>query len=229
MSGESPGRTAVQTCGSESALKVAAELLVHLVHTLVQIIRNLLEGIEILNVIRALDNRVVQCAVIGKQCLVVDDAVCFIAVCDRNGLVIRFDVQGVIRNVLVKIGVTEVIQVIFPCRNVVRIADVEDGRSFALCHFRLECCSVLSVRSCKNSYVAAKIIVLGSQFLPGLICLGLEVQKINSSAIDCSRVSRFCRCCRSLGCCRCCSFGCCRAGFGRRRVTALGATACQYC
>ena len=199
VSGESPGRTIVKTCGSKCFGEAGSELLIDLIDAAVDVIRNLLQGIKILDVIDRGDNGVVHRAVILEDRLVVDDAVALIAVCNAGNLSVVLDCKALVGQVLVDLGILEIVGVIIPGCSIGGRADVEDGRSFALCHLGLKRCSILTVSCGKNGNISAESVVGRCQILPRFIRLRLEVQKINSCIRD------FCIC---RGCVRSCLRGC---------------------
>ena len=96
MSGESPGRTVIKTCGSKCACELIAELFIDRVDLAVDILGNFDESIKILDVVRRRNDRAVHCAVVFYDRLVVDDAVAFIAVRYRSDLAVILDAERLV-------------------------------------------------------------------------------------------------------------------------------------
>ena len=96
MSGESPGRTVIKTCGSKCASQLIAELLIDRVNLAVDVLSDFDQSIKILDIVRRRDNCAVHCAVVFYDRLVVDDAVAFIAVRYRSDLAVILDAERLV-------------------------------------------------------------------------------------------------------------------------------------
>ena len=199
MSGESPGGGIIQSCGCESACQVVAELVVDVILACLNIVCHGLQLVKAVNVIDRGNNRVVHGAVVIQDGLVYDDAVCLVAVRDSGNLSVVIYIQGMIGYMVVKIGILQIVGVVIPGLGICGRANIEDGRSLALCHLGLQRGGILSVCSGKDIDLYAGLIGVGlCQILPCLVCFRFEVQQVNLS------VSGRCLCCavRCHICCR---------------------------
>ncbi len=157
--------------------EVGAELIVDLVHSLVDVVSDSLQGVEAVDLIDGGDNGVVHRAVVLEDGLVVDDAEALIAVCNGGNLAVVLDCQGLVGQMIVEGRILQIVGVVIPGLGIGCRADVEDGRCIiALCHLGLEGRVVLSVCCGQDIDLDAGLIRVGlCQILPGLIGLRLEV------------------------------------------------------
>ena len=201
MSGESPGRTVIKTCGSKCACELIAELFIDRVDLAVDVLSNFDQCVKILDIVRGRNDCAVHCAVVFYDRLVVDDAVALIAVSYRCDLAVIFDAERLVGKMLIDRGILEIICVIVPCLCGRCVAYVKDCRSFALSHLGLELCCVCSCSCCLDFYRNACLLCVGlGDCCPCVSRFRLLVQDIYTSAagICCCR-----RCCRAgISCCR---------------------------
>ena len=204
VSGESPGRSVIQSCRSKGLCQIGSELLVDLIDSCVDVVCDLLKSVQILNVIHRRNDCVVHRAVVLKDGLVVDKAVSFIAVCNACDLAVVFYCKALIGHVIVNLGILQIIDIICIGLCICSASDIENSRCLALCQLRLKCCLVLSVCSSQNRNISAKIIVNACKLLPCIVCLRLEVQKIYSSGRNLRILCSFCLFSCFLGICSFC-------------------------
>ena len=200
MSGESPGRTIIEACGSEcfcqcSVKCCSGKSLIQFIDTAIDIISDSFENIQTVDIVNAGSLGIRQSEVSIEDCLVVDNAIGLIAVSNCSDLAVVFNSQGLVSQMIVEGCVLEIQCVVIPCLSCCSVADVEDCRLLVcrLSHFGLHCCCILSVSRGQDCNVAALLLVVClSEFLPLFISLRLEVQQIDSSA--CSRSSSLSGC-----------------------------------
>ena len=176
MTLEAPVGAGIETSGGERALDAK------LVFLGLDVVRDGLQGVEIVNVIDAFDLGSVGSDVLGQQILVVDQAVAFHHIRDAGHLVAILQRHGLILELLVRFGVGHIRGVGLPCLIVDHAVDLEQGRRIGLGQLGFQRLRIRFRRGGLHFDLDAGLLrVLLGQRLPCVVGLRLVVQVVDLS------------------------------------------------